>query len=397
MALFNYASREITLKVVYYGPGLSGKTTNLQYLHPILDKEKKSKLISLSTESDRTLFFDFMPVELGKVRDFSIRFQLYTVPGQVRYNATRKLVLKGADAVVFVADSQRDMREQNIESLQNMRDNLLANNLDPDNIPTLLQFNKRDLPNILSEEELNRDLNINEYPYISAIAIEGTGVTETFQLITKLLIKDISKRHKFSIPEKPAMPQEELIISDEPEKVEEILLQPETTKEEIPLPLHELPQTEGEIVRGWFEEVPRGTELPEIPIPQHEIEEEGMEMEERIIEESPEMEQEILKTVIPEKPYPEWDKLEKTLDNLTIMLSSLKEEVERLSKGLKEQRSEQILKRLSNSIEVFFSELIKEVKELKTRQNEVLKTIHELNLTLSKLKVKKHWLHLFRK
>ena len=118
MALFNYATKEITIKIVYYGPGLSGKTTNLQYLHSIFDPSRRGKLLSLATEADRTLFFDFLPIEMGKISDFSLRFQLYTVPGQVRYNATRKLVLKGADAVVFVADSQREMKEQNIESLK---------------------------------------------------------------------------------------------------------------------------------------------------------------------------------------------------------------------------------------------------------------------------------------
>jgi signal recognition particle receptor subunit beta len=150
MALFNYASKEITIKIVYYGPGLSGKTTNLQYLHSILDPKTKGKLLSLATEADRTLFFDFLPVELGKIRDFSIRFQLYTVPGQVRYDATRKLVLRGADAIVFVVDSQREMREQNIESLNNMHENLIANNINPDDIPLILQYNKRDLSNVLS-------------------------------------------------------------------------------------------------------------------------------------------------------------------------------------------------------------------------------------------------------
>ena len=201
MALFNYATKEITLKIVYYGPGLSGKTTNLQHLHSILNPEKKGKLLSLSTESERTLFFDFLPVELGKIREFSIRFQLYTVPGQVRYNATRKVVLKGADAVVFVADSQVEMREQNIESLHNMTENLVSNNIDPDAIPIVLQYNKRDLKNILSIEALNRDLNAaGNYEVLEATAIDGRGVEESFKRITRLLLKDISRRHKIEIP-----------------------------------------------------------------------------------------------------------------------------------------------------------------------------------------------------
>lgn len=200
MALFNYATKEITIKIVYYGPGLSGKTTNLQYLHSKFDPLKRGKLLSLATEADRTLFFDFLPVEIGKISDFSIRFQLYTVPGQVRYNATRKLVLKGADAVIFVADSQREMKEQNIESLINMRDNLISNNIDPDEIPVFYQFNKRDLSNILSIEELNRDLNPDgKFEYLDAVAINGIGVEESFQHITKIVIKNILKKHKVKI------------------------------------------------------------------------------------------------------------------------------------------------------------------------------------------------------
>jgi len=199
MALFNYATKEITLKIVYYGPGLSGKTTNLQYLHSVLNPNTRGKLLSLSTEADRTLFFDFLPVELGKLKDFTIRFQLYTVPGQVRYNATRKVVLKGADAVVFVADSQQAMREQNIESLENMRENLSANNINPDEIPVVLQYNKRDLGNILSVDELNVDLNKKKYHFIESSAIEGTGVEKSFKLITKLMIEHISKKHKIEI------------------------------------------------------------------------------------------------------------------------------------------------------------------------------------------------------
>jgi GTPase SAR1 family protein len=219
MALFNYATKEITIKIVYYGPGLSGKTTNLQYLHSAFDPAKRGKLLSLATEADRTLFFDFLPVELGKISEFSIRFQLYTVPGQVRYNATRKLVLKGADAVVFVADSQREMREQNIESLRNMRENLTANNIDPDDIPVILQYNKRDLTNILSADELNRDLNQDgKHEFRESIAIKGTGVQDTFQRITKLVIEGISKKHKdlkIKRADETAAPVEEAAYSEE--------------------------------------------------------------------------------------------------------------------------------------------------------------------------------------
>jgi small GTP-binding protein len=215
MALFNYATKEITLKIVYYGPGLSGKTTNIQYLHSTLNPENRGKLLSLSTESDRTLFFDFLPIELGKIKDFSIRFQLYTVPGQVRYNATRKVVLKGADAVVFVADSQRDMREQNIESHENMRENLISNNIDPDGIPIVFQYNKRDLKNILTIDELNDDINKdNAYSVVQAEAIYGKGVEDAFQLVTRLVLKDIARKHKIEIqpaPMKAQVNQEEIV------------------------------------------------------------------------------------------------------------------------------------------------------------------------------------------
>jgi signal recognition particle receptor subunit beta len=200
MALFNYTTKEITIKIVYYGPGLGGKTTNLQYLHFILDPNKRSRLVSLPTETDRTLFFDLLPVDLGKMRDFSIRFQLYTVPGQVRYNATRKIVLKGADAVVFVADSQREMKEQNIESFKNMRENLIANNIDPDKVPILFQYNKRDLTNILSIDELNKDLNEKgEYDYVEAIATDGVGVEESFQNIKNIIIAEIERKQKIKL------------------------------------------------------------------------------------------------------------------------------------------------------------------------------------------------------
>jgi len=196
MALFNYASKEITLKVVYYGPGLSGKTTNLQHLHVHLEQARQSKLLSLATETDRTLFFDFLPMDLGSIGGFKVKFQLYTVPGQVRYDATRKLVLKGADAVVFVADSQRAMRDSNLVSYENMKDNLAANNLDPKTILLVLQYNKRDLPDGMSVEEMNQDLNERKVPFFEASAVEGTGVYETFEEITRMLVQEAGRRQK---------------------------------------------------------------------------------------------------------------------------------------------------------------------------------------------------------
>jgi GTPase SAR1 family protein len=202
MALFNYATKEITLKIVYYGPGLSGKTTNIEYLHSTFDPQRRGKLLSLSTEADRTLFFDFLPIEIGKIKDFSIRFQLYTVPGQVRYNSTRKLVLKGADAVVFVADSQKEMMEANLESLENMKENLVENNLDPNDIPIIFQYNKRDLPSTLSLDELNSNLNTRGSKYFESIAIEGKGVKESFETITREVLKHIAKKHRIDIESK---------------------------------------------------------------------------------------------------------------------------------------------------------------------------------------------------
>ncbi len=255
-------TKEITLKVVYYGPGLSGKTTNLQYLYSVLDASSRGKFISLATESDRTLFFDFLPVELGKIKDFSVRFQLYTVPGQIRYNATRKLVLKGADAVVFVADSQRDMREQNIESLSNMRENLLSNNLNPDDIPVVFQYNKRDLPNILSPEELDHDLNDRNYKRIEAVALSGKGVQETFHLITRLLLKDIAQKHKVDIaPPREAIAEGVTVKLPEKERLETVeLAEPGTVlskrppKEEIPAARSQASLTAAPAASSYMEE-----------------------------------------------------------------------------------------------------------------------------------------------
>jgi signal recognition particle receptor subunit beta len=164
MSLVNYATREITCKIVYYGPGRSGKTTNLQYIHSRVPWDRKGEMVSLATEADRTLFFDFLPLELGQISGFTTRFQLYTVPGQVYYNATRKLVLQGADGVVFVADSQRPQIDGNIESLRNLHENLLEHGIDIRDIPVVIQYNKRDLPNVFSIEQLEDELNFRNVP-----------------------------------------------------------------------------------------------------------------------------------------------------------------------------------------------------------------------------------------
>jgi signal recognition particle receptor subunit beta len=200
MVLFNYSTKELTAKVVYYGPGLCGKTTNLQWVHEKLPIKNKGKMLSLATETDRTLFFDFLPIEIGTIRGMRTRIQLYTVPGQVFYNATRRMVLKGADAVCFVADSQEAMLDANLESYENMRQNLEANEIDPDEIPAVLQYNKRDLPNALPIEILNERLNPHNYPFYEAVAVRGVGVEDTLKAVTKLVFKSLSVRYGDGAP-----------------------------------------------------------------------------------------------------------------------------------------------------------------------------------------------------
>ncbi len=192
MSLINYASREINCKVVYYGPGLCGKTTNLQYVHTKVSPETRGKLISLATEMDRTLFFDFLPLELGKIRGFQTRFHLYTVPGQVYYNASRKLILKGVDGVVFVADSQVERMDANIESLHNLHENLAEQGLQLEELPYVIQYNKRDLTNALPVLELREELNIRNVLDFEAVAITGVGVFDTLKTVSKLIMRALS-------------------------------------------------------------------------------------------------------------------------------------------------------------------------------------------------------------
>lgn len=194
MSFLNYASREINCKIVYYGPGLGGKTTNLQYIYEKTNPQAKGQLISLATETDRTLFFDFLPLDLGTVRGFRTRFHLYTVPGQVFYDASRKLILKGADGVVFVADSQEARMDANLESLENLKVNLQENGFDLATIPYVLQFNKRDLPNVVPYEEMYRLLNFKGEPTFEAVAPKGQGVFETLKAVAKLVLQELSKK-----------------------------------------------------------------------------------------------------------------------------------------------------------------------------------------------------------
>ena len=194
MSLVNYSTREITCKIVYYGPGRSGKTSNLQYIHAFVPEERKGPMVSLATETDRTLFFDFLPLDLGTISGFTTRLQLYTVPGQVYYNATRKLVLRGADGVVFIADSQPEQFDENIESLRNLHENLLEENIDVRTFPLVIQYNKRDLPGVLPVAELDDVLNFRGVPSFAAAAVAGDGVFDTLKSVSQLVLQNLSRR-----------------------------------------------------------------------------------------------------------------------------------------------------------------------------------------------------------
>ncbi len=193
MVLVSYSGKEINAKIVFYGPGLSGKTSNLEYIYGSIPSNHRGKMVSMKTKTERTLFFDFLPLNLGELAGFKTRFLLYTVPGQVYYNATRKLVLKGVDAVVFVADSQRGKMDENIESFRNLKENLKENGLSLDEIPYVLQYNKRDLPDLYSVDEMDRVLNTDGVPTFEAVATTGAGIFETFKAVSKLLLAKLSK------------------------------------------------------------------------------------------------------------------------------------------------------------------------------------------------------------
>ncbi len=194
MSLVNFTTREITCKIVYYGPGRSGKTTNLQYIYGRVPESRRGRMVSLATQTDRTLFFDFLPIDLGVISGFATRFQLYTVPGQVYYNATRQLVLQGADGVVFVADSQARRFDENLESLQNLQVNLLQQGIDVRQFPVVLQYNKQDLPRdlILTQTELDDALNFRALKSFTADALHGAGVFETLKGISEIVLKRLA-------------------------------------------------------------------------------------------------------------------------------------------------------------------------------------------------------------
>ena len=193
MTFINYAAREINCKIVYYGPGLGGKTTNIQHIYDRSNQNNTGKLISLATETDRTLFFDFLPLELGAIRGFKTRFHLYTVPGQVFYDASRKLILKGVDGVVFVADSQESRMDANVESVSNLRQNLEEHGYDLDKVPYVLQLNKRDLPAAVPVNQIVEVLRFKDEPVFEAVAVNGKGVFDTLKAAIRLVMLDLRK------------------------------------------------------------------------------------------------------------------------------------------------------------------------------------------------------------
>lgn len=192
MALINYSTKEITFKIVYYGPAMSGKTTNLRFIYDKLPENLKGKFTSIATQDERTLFFDFLPLDLGNIKGYTIKLSLYTVPGQAIYSLTRKTILRATDGIIFVADSQKLIYEKNIESFKDMVENMKEYGLNLDNTPIVLQYNKRDLQDIVSVEELNKSLNTNSFPYFEAVAVQGIGVMESLKLISKLVIRKIT-------------------------------------------------------------------------------------------------------------------------------------------------------------------------------------------------------------
>jgi signal recognition particle receptor subunit beta len=192
VSLINYSSREISCKIVYYGPGLGGKTTNIQYVYNRVSPQTKGRLVSLATEMDRTLFFDFLPLDLGSIKGFRTRFHLYTVPGQVYYDASRRLILRGVDGVVFVADSLISRFEANVESLYNLHENLAEHDLKLENVPFALQYNKRDLRDVISVGDLQEELNPLRYPHFEAIATQGVGVFDTLKCVSKLVLRKLA-------------------------------------------------------------------------------------------------------------------------------------------------------------------------------------------------------------
>lgn len=233
MVMINRATKEITFKIVYYGPGLCGKTTDLEYIYSSANPERKGKLLTVATETDRTLFFDFMPLELGTIRGMKVRVQLYTVPGQVFYDATRRIVLRGSDGVVFVADSQAIMMDANLESAENLRNNLKLNSLDPESIPLVFQYNKQDLKDLSPVEDLEERLNWRKVPHFLSVATIGTGCHDTLRKITEMVIRKLQGQAEADRGGAQAKAQE-APPAPEPTRLSRPVLAPGPAPEEVP-------------------------------------------------------------------------------------------------------------------------------------------------------------------
>lgn len=258
MVLFNAATKELTAKIVYYGPGLCGKTTNLQHVYDTLPGDGRGKMLSLATQTDRTLFFDFLPIELGTIRGMKTRIQLYTVPGQVFYDATRKLVLRGADAVVFVADSQAPALESNKESFQNLISNLKDQGADLEKIPHVIQWNKRDTPNALPVETLEQEINLFGAPTFEACAMRGEGVKETLTGVARLVLKSLAEKYGGGVVEEPPP----ILLGGPPKPPP-----PPTGESTRPLEVEEL--SAGELLEEIDELPSDGRPEPHRPVPVH--------------------------------------------------------------------------------------------------------------------------------
>lgn len=413
MVLFNYATKEITMKVVYYGPGLCGKTTNLQYIHSRLNPKTRGKLISLATETDRTLFFDFLPMEMGIIKGFKIRFQLYTVPGQVRYNATRKLVLKGADGVVFVADSQSTLMDQNIESFGNLKENLLLNGLDPQTIPLVFQYNKRDINDIIPVPELNEKLNYRGVPFFESIAIKGSGVLESFKEITKILLKEMAEKHRVEV-------KEEILPSEAPVKHEVHPVEDLKIREPIIEDIHPAVEVESGIAGETIPEIigEEVSEAIEYVSPAEEplaVEEEVTEVAEHPAEiETPSVEEPtITETLPPLERFVEEKTAEHipSVNEILVLLKEIKESLDSVYgslyelRGIRDQLTAQgsHFTAITNSLdsiseirkaqESLYRRLVESDESNRRRTEEILKSFNELKGKVDSLteKPEKKW------
>jgi mutual gliding-motility protein MglA len=268
MVLFNAATKELTAKIVYYGPGLCGKTTNLQHIYDSLPQDGRGKMLSLATQTDRTLFFDFLPIELGTIRGMKTRIQLYTVPGQVFYDATRKLVLRGADAVVFVADSQAPALESNKESFQNLIENLREQGSELEKMPHVLQWNKRDTPNALPMDVLDREINRFGCPTFEACAMRGEGVRETLTGVAKLVLKHLAEKYGGGVDESPIMaPMLAPTAPKEAETERKPLEVEEISANELLEEIEEMPVTEASGVASATETMSLSTRTSTVEVP----------------------------------------------------------------------------------------------------------------------------------